>query len=339
MRVVRFFLLGLAMLVVAGPARGGNDTLNQLVERFIIPHYQALALTADAQEKTWSEFCAKPGGMGFKALQRAYLATADTWSQIEFLRYGPIAEEFRAERLSYWPERKNATAKGLASLLEKDGVADLTPEMFIKNSVAAQGLPALERLLFDENAQSEMLIGSRKVRRCAVGQAIAWNIVMIAHEVRLGWTKDVVESIAKPDNAKEATSRIATDFLAFFAYMRDAKLRAVVGKDVAQARPLLAESWRSKRSKRALQLNLEAALDVSKVIMKGKEGDTPSTIATALSFAAGLPDEFGPAVGDIKQRQQFFLVLDALAAARDKAHDEIPAVLGVTVGFNSRDGD
>lgn len=339
MRAAGFFLLGLAMLVVAGPARAGDDTLNQLVERFIVPHYQALALTADAQEKAWSEFCAKPDEIGFKMLQRAYLATADTWSQIEFLRYGPIAEEFRAERLSYWPERKNATAKGLTPLLEKDGVADLTPEMFIKNSVAAQGLPALERLLFDEKAQHEMLLGARRERRCAVGQAIAWNIVMIAHEVRLGWTNDVVESIANPDMAKEATSRIATDFLAFFAYMRDSKLRPVLGKDVASARPLLAESWRSRRSKRALQLNLEAIEDVSKIIMTGKEGNTPATIATAASFADGLPDEFAAAVSDIKQRQQFFLVLDALAAARDKAHDEIPAVLGITVGFNSRDGD
>lgn len=339
MRALGGFLLGLAMLATAAPARAGDDTLNQLVERFIVPHYQALALTADAQEKAWSEFCAKPDVIGFSDLQRAYLSTADSWSQIEFLHYGPIGEEFRAERLSYWPERKNATAKGLAVLLEKDGVADLAPETFVKYSVAAQGLPALERLLFDEKAQHEMLMGARRERRCAVGQAIAWNIVMIAHEVRLGWTNDVVEAIARPDTAKEATSRIATDFLAFFAYMRDSKLRQVLGKDVAEARPQLAESWRSKRSKRALQLNLEAAEDVSKIIMQGREGDTPATIATAASFAEGLPDEFAAAVSDIKQRQQFYLVLDALAAARDKAHDEIPAVLGITVGFNSRDGD
>ncbi len=338
-RALAVFFLGLAILAVAGPARARDDKLNQLVERFIVPHYQALALTADAQEKSWSEFCARPDAMGFKALQRAYLATADTWSQIEFLHYGPIGEEFRAERLSYWPERKNATAKGLAVLLEKDGVADLTPEMFVKNSVAAQGLPALERLLFDDNAEHEMLMGARRERRCAVGQAIAWNVVMIAHEVRLGWTGDIVEAIAKPDAAKEATSRIATDFLAFFAYMRDSKLRQPLGKDVASARPQLAESWRSKRSKRALQLNLEAAEDVSKIIMKGKEGDTPATIATAASLADGLPDEFGPAVSDVKERQQFYLVLDALAAARDKARDEIPAILGITVGFNSSDGD
>src|SRR5207247_4902359 len=107
--------------------------------------------------------------MGFKALQRAYLATADTWSQIEFLHYGPIGEEFRAERLSYWPERKNATAKGLAVLLEKDGVADLTPEMFVKNSVAAQGLPALERLLFDEKARSEERRVGKECRYVAAG--------------------------------------------------------------------------------------------------------------------------------------------------------------------------
>jgi predicted lipoprotein len=339
MRIFRGIALGLVMLAVAGPACAADETLSRLVDRFIIPHYQALSLTADAQEKAWAEFCAKPDEMGFETLQRAYLATADSWSQIEFLRYGPIGDEFRAERLSYWPERKNATAKALTVLLEKEGITDLAPEFFVKNSVAVQGLPALERLLFDDKAQAEMLNGARKDRRCAVGQAIAWNIVVIAHDVRLGWSNDVVEGIANPDRAKEATSRIATDFLASFAYMRDSKLRPVLGKDVAQARPALAEGWRSKRSRRALTLNLETILDVAKLIMAGKDGDTPRTITTALSFAEGLPEDFGPAMSDIKQRQQFYLVLDALAAARDKAHDEIPAVLGVTVGFNSQDGD
>jgi predicted lipoprotein len=162
---------------------------------------------------------------------------------------------------------------------------------------------------------------------------------MIARDVRLGWSNDVVEAIANPDTAKEATSRIATDFLSTFAYMRDAKLRPMLAKDAAAARPALAEGWRSKRSKRALILNLETALGMAKIIMAGKEGATPAAITTALGFAEALPDDFGPAVADIKQRQQFFLVLDALAAARDKAHDEIPAMLGVTVGFNSQDGD
>src|SRR5690349_412343 len=185
MRLVRGLVIGLLMLAAAEPARAGEDMLGRLVERFIVPHYQALSLTAEAQEKAWSEFCAKPDEMGFDTLQRAYLATADSWSQIEFLRYGPIGDEFRAERLSYWPERKNATAKALAELLQKDGVADLAPGAFFKNSVAIQGLPALERLLFDDKAQTEMLSGERKARRCAVGQAIAWNVLMIAHDVRL----------------------------------------------------------------------------------------------------------------------------------------------------------
>jgi predicted lipoprotein len=113
----------------------------------------------------------------------------------------------------------------------------------------------------------------------------------------------------------------------------------MLGKDAGSARPTLAEGWRSKRSKRALTLNLESALDIAKLVMAGKEGDTPATVTTALGFAEALPEDFGPALVDVKQRQQFYLLLDALAAARDKAHDEIPAVLGVTVGFNSQDGD
>src|SRR5262249_47238876 len=152
-----------------------------------------------------------------------------------------------------------------------------------------------------------LLSGARKERRCAVGQAIAWNVVMIAHDVRLGWSNDVAPALANSDTAKEATSRIATDLLASFAFMRDSKLRPVLGKDAASARPMLAEGWRSKRSKRALTLNLETALDVAKIIMAGKDGDTPTTVATALSFAEALPEDFGAAVADIKQRQQFYL--------------------------------
>jgi predicted lipoprotein len=338
-RGIPWLVFCLAMLIAAAPLRAADTALAKIVDRFIVPHYQALSLTADAQEKAWSEFCAKPDERGFEALQRAYLATADSWSQIEFLHYGPVGDEFRAERLSYWPERKNATAKALAELLKKGGANDLAPETFVKDSVAVQGLPALERLLYDDQAQTELLSGARKARHCAVGQAIAWNIVTIAHDIRLGWSNDVAPALANPDSAKEATSRIATDFLASFAFMRDSKLRPVLGKDAASARPMLAEAWRSKRSKRALTLNLETALAVVKIIMEGKEGDTPTTVSAALSFAEALPEDFGSAVTDIKQRQQFYLVLDALAAARDKAHDEIPAVLGVTVGFNSQDGD
>src|SRR6185295_14896818 len=105
MRILGRLLLCLVAVTAAAPARAGDEALGRLVERFIIPHYQALALTADAQEKAWSDFCGKPDAIGFKALQQAYLATADSWSQIEFLRYGPISEDFRAARLSYWPAR------------------------------------------------------------------------------------------------------------------------------------------------------------------------------------------------------------------------------------------
>ncbi|MGE3876324.1 MAG: hypothetical protein AB7F74_25490, partial [Parvibaculaceae bacterium] len=76
MRIVRGLALALVMLAMTGAARAADETLAKLVDRFIVPHYQALSLTADAQEKAWSEFCAKPDEMGFEKLQRAYLATA-----------------------------------------------------------------------------------------------------------------------------------------------------------------------------------------------------------------------------------------------------------------------
>src|SRR5205823_7679797 len=98
---------------------------------------------------------------GFDEARDAYRRTADAWTEIEFVRYGPISDDFRVDRLNYWPERKNATARGLAALLTKEGSADLAPARFAENSVAVQGLPALERLLFEGTAP-DFLGGSAK---------------------------------------------------------------------------------------------------------------------------------------------------------------------------------
>ena len=54
-------------------------------------------------------------------LRDAYFKTADAWSAIEFLHFGPAGVDFRFERMSYWPERKNATGKALTILLAGQG--------------------------------------------------------------------------------------------------------------------------------------------------------------------------------------------------------------------------
>ena len=145
-------------------------------------------------------FARRPG-----SLRDAYHRTADAWSSIELVHYGPIAEDFRGERLSFWPERKNAVEKALKAALAKADDASLAPDTFRKGSAGVQGLPALERLLFSEGASEADFAGSPEAEfRCRLGSAIATNILAIAREVQAGWVDGdnaIAQRLAAPEIA------------------------------------------------------------------------------------------------------------------------------------------
>ena len=145
-----------------------------------------------------------------------------------------------------------------------------------------------------------------------------------------------------PAYAEEATIRIATDLLSIFQLMRDAKLLAVMGKTIEIAKPRLAEGWRSGRSIRALAHNLATLRDAANIIFAKDSGEisSPSVLNSAVRIADSLASEnLSALVTSPKQRSDAVLLYDAVTSARDVLNLEIPNALGITVGFNSLDGD
>lgn len=318
----------------------------ELIATLIIPDYEKLREAAEAQVKLWSAFVAKPETAAFAGLRDAYLKTADAWSAIEFLHFGPAGVDFRFERISYWPERKNATGKAMTILLAGKGDEGLEPERFARTSAAGQGLPALERLLFDEDAEARLLANDPDAdRRRHVGLAIVRNIEIIAGQILAGWRDgpdSVVNKLDDPGYAQEATTRIATDLLGLFQLIRDVKIEAPLGKTIETAKPRLAEGWRSGRSIRAIAINLTTVRDTANVIFANDTGEisSPIVLKSAVKIANSLSSEnLSALVVSPKQRSDAVLLLDAATSARDVCKLEIPNALGITVGFNSLDGD
>jgi predicted lipoprotein len=316
----------------------------RIAAEFVIPRYQALSAAAKHQARAWELFCAAPAASGLESVRAAYFASADEWSRAEIIRYGPVSADFRAERISYWPERKNATAKGLAQLLA--GTGELSPEAMRGASAAAQGLPALERLLFPEKpAEASEFAGSPAAeRRCAVGRAIAANVSAIAAEVLRRWAMEdgVARTLLSAQPANEAVRRLGTDLLTAFQSIRDQKLLPVLGKEAATAKPRLAEGWRSGRTKQALLLNLQSIEELTQIILDRAPDDERSaalTIRAARRIAENLPADFPRLAADPAQRYKVVLLFDALGFARDGALIDVPRALGITLGFNSLDGD
>lgn len=111
------------------------------VEDHILPRYAAFAEAAQTLSDTAGVDCSASG------MTKAYHSAYDTWISISHIQFGPIETRGVALALAFWPDPKDRTGKAIARLLAEDVVPG--PKTFKAVSIAAQGFPALERLLFE----------------------------------------------------------------------------------------------------------------------------------------------------------------------------------------------
>lgn len=345
---LRLLLLLLVLLPRAAMAQPADDRplVQRIVAEFILPRYQALEQAMAAQQAAWQVACPAPDAEAVTGLQAAYQDAADAWSAIEFLHFGPIGDDFRHERMAHWPERRNAVSRALSNLLARDDLETLDAETFAGTSVAGQGLTALERLLFDDGAAEALVAGDESASRCAAGRLIARALAGQAATILAGWQgpDSLAATLAQAGaaTARTALTRIATDMLSVYQIVGDLKLDAVMGANFEMARPALAEGRRSGRSTRAIVLNLQAAGALTALLVDPATsiGDhLQRTIAQAARIAASLPDDLGEQAADPARRPALIQLRGAVRLARDLSAATIPPRLGITVGFNSLDGD
>lgn len=346
---IALLVLFVAAIVIdaeAAPSSRGAQAAFAAADRYVIPHYKALADAADIQARTWHDVCGKPLRGREVMLRGAYVTVADRWAEIEFVKSGPMQLFFRHERFNYWPEQRNATTKGLDGLLASNDPKALVPATLVHDSIPAQGLPALERLIFEPQFE-------RHPRRCAVGEGIARNLAVIAHDVLNAWTgpNGVRASIAanRPwnngmvGNADEAARMLLTDLVSGFTAINDQKLLAPMGASAAEAKPKLAEAWRSVLSKECLALNLSGMRAMTAVLAAGlppaRRQKLDAAFAAAEAAVSVLPMNIGAAAADPRQRAKLVAARAAIRNAQAAVAATLPPALNVSLGFNALDGD
>lgn len=326
-------------LISAAPACAEPDdraTALRAINAYAAPASAAFMETAAHHEQDWRALCAKRSKAALARAQASFRQTADAWARMELLRIGPAGEDFRAERVNFWPDRRNATTRGLADLI--DAKTPPTAQAIRAASAAVQGLPALERLLFDKGGAT--LVGASGGKICAVGQAISGNLAALAQEINAGWGP-VRAALDQGPQARETVARFATDLLTEFQSLIDSKLSPALGKDSETARPNALEGWRANRARESFIEPLKGVEALARALIeRPDEAQTLfATLATARAIAEDLPADFPAVLADPKRRFQAVLLRDALRAAQDVANRDLPELIGVTVGFNSRDGD
>jgi len=196
------FALGLAAPVVASsPApsppplvrKTHAEMVQDTVDKYVFPHLEAFAAETSHLRAAMDTLCqegAAPGPEARSALSAAFAAVVKAWAGVDFIRFGPGMQKNRIERVFFWPDPRTFTSRQLSQVLAKRDAATLAPGAIERQSVAVQGLTALEILIFDAKAPLGEGGDDAARYRCGFARAIAVNLETVAGELRTGWAGD-----------------------------------------------------------------------------------------------------------------------------------------------------
>jgi uncharacterized protein len=353
--------LALAALCASGtPVQADADhaaIARASLEQFIRPGYAHLADSTEALSQSVSALCAKPSAAVLKDTQKAFAATVEAWSMVESVRFGPVAQERRYDRIFYWPDPKGLGTRQVREALTKQDQSVMGVASLPGKSVALQGLPALEYLLYGDGAGALSKSSGQSQFRCRFAQAVAGNVAGMAKDIAAGWqdgapyTKSYLQP--GPSNAayhteKEVTLELFKTFVTDIEMVRDQKMAKALGAKLDEARPQLAPFWRSGLSFANMADNLTAARELftkggfAQVVHSDSPGVEDSVVFDlhhAIEVLRGINTPIAEAVHNEDSRAKLEALRVSLKSAATTAGDIIARSAGLTFGFNAMDGD
>ncbi len=353
-------------LVASGAARaqqpGAFDhagLARQALEKHIRPGYAALVSAAERLTKTLEGYCTRRTAEQQRSMERAFDGLVTAWGNIEHIRFGPITEENRLERIFFWPDRRGLGARQVAQTLKARDQDALDPTKLAAKRVATQGLAALETALFDAPTKDP----EERAYRCAYAKAISANIRNLATDVLAAWTGpdqfarhwlNAGEGNPHFLKASETTLALAKSLDNGLERVRDEWIAAPLGLGVQRRRltPVLVKSQRTiKFFSAGLDglHHLYVAAGMNKAIVDTSAAHPDVTvplnaklvereIETARDQMRRLMRQGKPFDPDAMMQP-----LVALGYPLKNARMQLTALLGLTagisMGFNATDGD
>lgn len=334
--MLRVFALSLAFAL---PSFVLADQAETILDEHVLPGFDRLASTGAALSKTAQAECAPTS----HALRAAYSESFDAWVAVSHLRFGPTEQDNRGFALAFWPDSRSRTPKTLAGLIgANDPIVD-DPEAFQSLSIAGRGFYALEFLLYDERLST---LGE-DAYRCALVRAIARDIATTSQAIDQDWRDNYAGMMRNPEAGGLYQSR--DEVLQEFYKALDTGLQ--INADLRLGRPLgtfdkprpkRAEARRSGRSLRHFVVSLDELRALAALLAAG-DADLAARLdakfAAALKRAKALDDPAFAGVAIPSGRIRVEALQQSVNNIRTEVTQSLGPALGVSVGFNSLDGD
>lgn len=333
-----------------------RSVLEHTLVDYIRPHYTAFEQTTLGLETAVETLCDTPSEATLAAARDAFRNVAGQWAQVEWLRIGPVMSENRLERIYFFPDRKGTGRKQVqAAIAGKDaGVTDAAA--LAANSVAMQGLGALEYILFGTG--SEELAAGTASHRCGYARAAAANLATMAGELTEGWREGTQLSrmFVAPDaqnplfrTDKEALNLLLGTEIHGLEAIRDTRLGAFLdSSDKHRDRPKLAPLWRADMTMGSIIANLTglealfnaSTLETAAVDPNNHLGNTIRFEFTqAIRTAESLDAPAAELLGDPQRRDKLAYLGYAIRIIIDRFDQDFAQAAGLSTGFSFGDGD
>ena len=360
---LRAFPLFLALFLAAAAPAGAFDdkaAAQRALHKHILPGYVQFDLTARAFADKAKALCRSPSPQSLAAARDAARAAMLAWGRIEHIRFGPITDKQRFDRLVFYPDPRGIAAKQIGRLLKRRDEGALAPQRLAGASVGVQGFAAIDRVLFGKGSDA-LAKASGDGFRCRYVQALAKGVAQIATETLSQWAGPFGRTWLSPGNgngafltAKETTQALFRSYVTELGVVRLQRLAPMLGgaaKAGAPAPPLFPDS---KLGLPYLLANIEGARELltqsgftdPAFAADDKERaamEQLASVVTDLTFAeragesalAVAPDVFANAAARDKLAPMLFSLKNAEETGRAALGD----LTGLSLGFNSLDGD
>ena len=344
-------LLGLA-LAACTPQDPQQQASTALAKGVYLPAYSSWDKSNQQLNDSAQSFCAGTQDLG--SARQAFLATVGSWSSLQPLVVGPLAEGNRAWQVQFWPDKKNLVQRQVEALLKSK--PQLTLAELDKSSVVVQGLTAYEYVLFDQAIDLED--AAQKARYCPLLLAIGEHQKALSADVLQQWQqKDgMAAQLETYPNARYAeTPEAIAELLRAQVSAIDGlkkKLGAALGRQTKSLpQPYQAEFWRSNASLATLAATLASAErvwlgsnnDGFKAMLPDDQADLGKRLDEQYSVTRQHLATFSRPLGELLAEPEGLKELNAFYDNLNTLHrlheGELAKALGIQLGFNAHDGD
>jgi len=333
--------------------------LSDLTKNHILPSYQNLEDNTQILADQSNRFCALAAqtDTDLTLVQDAWRAASVSWETIQWIKVGPILEDFRSFRLQFWPDSNNAVSTSLASLLVQ--TETVTETLLAGSTVGGQGFPALELLLFNDGSDESLLTAENKSKRCEVLQAISANVATISTEVNSEWQANkgnyqaqLIDGTGDFTSKTDAVEELITNWLEQLELVKDEKMLAPLG-DKIPGLPSLSEQPLSDESISSIKANIATFriiytagdghgfddILIDFLDQKNINTEMLAAIDASIDAADTLNSTYKDLLSTEAGRTQLNTTIQNLRLLRDLLTADFVQTTDINIGFNSNDGD